>query len=144
MLFKGEGDRKISHTWWNFSRKWQLSLFGHDLILTSPVEMVLNYKVPEKASEREVSRWRQFYQHVFFLCSFLLRPFRSEEHLAERVHSVGGPIRAKAVRRRRPPLRDKPLLCWLNFPGCSSVSVTPCQLPTTLSTTCCLLSTNCL
>ncbi len=77
-------------TRWNFSSKWQLSLFSHDL--TSPHENGFKLQHTRITCEKEVSWITAILSAWFLLCGSSQRPYCCEEHVAERVDSAGGPI----------------------------------------------------
>lgn len=94
--------------------------------------------------EKRWAGWQQFYQHGSF-SAVPRRDLIAVKSMWQREWTrQAAPSERKTGGRDAHPLRWKPLLYWLNFAGSSSVTVTPCQLPTTLSTTCRLLSSNCL
>lgn len=109
-------------TRWNFSSKWQLSLFSHDL--TSSMKMVLNYNIHEQPVKKRWAGWQQFYQHGSF-SAVPRRDLIAVKSMWQREWTrQAAPSERKTGGRDAHPLRWKPLLYWLNFAGSSSVSVT--------------------
>ncbi len=113
------------------------------MIWQAPMKMVFKLQHTRITCEKEVSWMTAIWTAWFLLCSSSQRPYCCEEHVAEE-----SGLRRPAPSERRTGWQGCPSTemkghC-LVIKLCSSVSVTPRQLPTALPTTCCLLSTNCL